>query len=117
MASKRSMDFRTLERLTMAIQSILKAEYIALNPTKNPAVDQFASEVAWFADSEKIVIGVILLDHHDKDWNYVVLGRDKEGEFRWIEGDTSLSTQEKAEDELRAAMSKIEASGETVFPQ
>ncbi len=101
----------------MAIEPITKAGFAALNPAKHPAVEQFATEKAWFADSEKNIIGAILLDHHDKDWNYVVLGRDEEGQFRWIAGHSSFATQEKAEDELTAAMSKIEESGETIFSQ
>jgi len=118
-ASNRLMidGFRTLERLTMAIELITRAEFTALNPAKNPAVGQIATETAWFADSEKNIIGAILLDHHDNDLNYVVLGRDEEGQFRWIAGDSSFDSREKAEDELTAAMSKIEASGETIFPQ
>lgn len=101
----------------MAIESIMKAEFVSFSPAKNPAVDQIATEMAWFADTEKNIIGTILFDKGDKDWNYVVLGRDEQREFRWIAGDSSFATQDKAEDELTTAMSKIEESGETIFPQ
>lgn len=101
----------------MGIERITKAEFIPLSPAKDPEVEQIATEMGWFADTKKNIIGAILLDHHDKDWNYVVLGRDEEGQFRWIAGDSSFATQEKAEGELTAAMSKFEESGETVFPQ
>ncbi len=63
------------------------------------------------------MIGAIILDKSDKDWNYVVLGPDEQGRFRWIEGNTCFKDRDLALKELLGAMNRIAASGEEVFSQ
>ncbi len=101
----------------MAIKTITKQQFDAFGPARSPMVTSIATEKLWFSDDDANIIGTVMLDHSDKDWNYVILGRDENGDFRWIEGDSSFPSQEDGERELKAAMSKIEAAGDTVFPQ
>lgn len=101
----------------MAIHSISKAEWLAFGPDRNPMLDAIATEKAWFRDDAKNVIASLFVDHADKDWNFVVLGRDERGKFRWIAGDSSFETRELALEKLTAKMLEFEKSGETVFPQ
>ena len=101
----------------MAIKSLTQSQFDAFNPQRAPGVEAIATEKSWFADDAGNVIGTILLDRSDNDWNYVILGRDESGAFRWIEGDSSFQTQELAQEKLIAAMTKLESSGEPVFPQ
>jgi len=70
-----------------------------------------ATEKAWFADSAGEIIGAILFDRSDKDWNYVILGPDDVGDFRWIGGGTSFKDRQTAETAILAAMSEIEKTG------
>jgi hypothetical protein len=101
----------------MAIKTLSKAQFDAFNPARGPMIGAIATEKAWFADDAGNVIGTVLLDRTDNDWNYVILGRDERGAFRWIQGDSSFETRDRAEQKLIEAMAKIEESGETVFPQ
>ena len=101
----------------MAIKRLTRKKFDLFNLARNPAVESIATESAWFADSAENVIGAILLDHADQDWNYVILGRDERGAFRWIEGESSFNTQVEAEEKLNAAMSKLEEAGQTMFAQ
>jgi hypothetical protein len=73
-------------------------------------------EVEWWADVQERVIGTVLLDLTDKDWAWIVLGRDERGLFRAIDVGASVVTQEKARLELQEALLKHATSGE-VFPQ
>ena len=70
-------------------------------------VEVFATERAWFASGDGEVIGAVLLDHIDKDWNYVILGPDDVGTFRWIDGATSFGTPHEAEKSIEAAIDKL----------
>ncbi len=101
----------------MAIKRLTKAQFDSFNPARGPAIAAIATEKSWFSDDAGNVIGAVLLDHSDQDWNYVILGRDERGTFRWIEGDSSFKTQAEAEQKLNAAMSKLAESGEKTFPQ
>jgi len=76
-----------------------------------------ATEVEWYSDSAENVLGVIILDHTDRDWNYVVLGRDERGLFRWITGDCSFEKVEAARASLHLKMDECAAGSDAVFPQ
>ena len=101
----------------MGIKRLSKAQFGVFNPAQGPLAANMGTEKAWFADDGENVIGAIILDRADNDWTYVILGREQHGTFRWIEGESCLSTQEEAESRLKAAISRIEESGERVFPQ
>ena len=101
----------------MAIKTITKVQFDAFSPARTPMATAIATEKAWFTDDAGNIVGTVMFDQSDKDWNYVILGRDERGALRWIEGDSSFSSQDEAEQRLTAAMSKIEESGKTVFPQ
>ena len=76
---------------------------------KNPALK-------WWADLKERVLGLILLDNYDNDWFLVVLGRDENGNFRMIDGETSLSEVE-AKTRLNAKLVGYPTSGRAVFRQ
>jgi hypothetical protein len=103
----------------MAINRLNKYQFERFPAQRTPHVSMglIAKEVAWFVDSASTVLGVILLDNADKDWNYVVLGRDEHGDFRWIDGNSSFDSLEKPEAELKTKMQPFVDSGEKVFPQ
>jgi len=46
------------------------------------------------------LLGVILLCHHDKDWNVVVLKKDPTGRYRAHEIETSFTSESVARDKL-----------------
>lgn len=100
----------------MAVQRLTKAEFDAFKPARGPDVGHIIIEKEWYADTKGNVIGTLTFDQVDKDWGYVLLGRDKTGQYRGIDLEVSL-TEVAARAQLRAKLEEYEKSGQTVFPQ
>lgn len=101
----------------MAIQSIPKREFDRLGPGRGPMVESMVEEVEWFADDEKLVIGVVARDRSDNDFSIAVLGRDERRKFRAIDTDVSIETVDDARAQLIEKMEKALAAGDKIFPQ
>lgn len=99
------------------IESITKNEYYSFKPFKNPAVDLYSRDKEWYTDKDRIILGAVLLDTVDNDWVYIILGRDENGVFRWIEGEVSIKDRDKARENLVQKMMGILLTGHKVFPQ
>lgn len=84
--------------------------------TRTPIAGFVTREDEFFATEGENLIGVILMDRTDRDFGYVVLGRDEKGRFRATEVDSSM-TKTQARHALFAKLKEIQASGETMFPQ
>lgn len=98
------------------ITAMMRSEYANLSTDKKPAADILFQKKQWFSDSEKLVIGLILMDRADKDWNYVVFGRKSDGSYRTLEmGEKFFSSRSEATNELIETMDKICSSGIKVF--
>jgi hypothetical protein len=65
--SRRSQDPRT--GAGIMITAIPKKEFDALGPARSPSVAMIAIEKGWFANETRTLIGAILFDRSDKDWN------------------------------------------------
>ncbi len=100
----------------LPVESLLRCEFDALKPAKHPAAAAFAAEKEWFADRQRIILGSLLLLRADRDWAYVVLGRDEVGTFRWIEGEHSIQSRDQARERMLVTMLRILDSGQTIFP-
>ena len=59
------------------VKAISRERFGVLTLSKHPMAQVLAKEVEWYADRDENVLGSILLDFTDSDWNYVVLGRDE----------------------------------------
>lgn len=105
------------EEEKLPIQSLLKCEFDAFRPARCPTTPFIAVEKEWFADRQRTILGALLLDRTDKDWAYIVLGRDEKCIFRWIDGDVSVKDRRQAREQLLATMQRILESGRKVFPQ
>src|SRR5690348_10316310 len=57
-------------------------------------------ERAWFKSTELDLAGTVIRDPIDKDWSYVLLAKDQDGIYRYIDGEVSLPTQQDAESNL-----------------
>lgn len=88
-----------------------------VNWTRLPIVADIGTELHWYSDSDERVLGVVIIDHTDADFGYVVLGRDEVGRFRAIDQQVSLSNEGKARSRLRKALRKYSETGDSVFPQ
>ena len=66
----------------MAIKNIAQGEFQPLVP-EHEILDGFiGTEVEWYANDAKTILGVIALDNSGKTWNYVVFRRQVTGAFR-----------------------------------
>jgi restriction endonuclease Mrr len=71
----------------------------------------FFPERAWYRSTELDIAGTVIRDPIDKDWSYVLLSKDEDGIYRYIDGEVSLASQKEAESKLYRASIRIEESG------
>lgn len=84
--------------------------------TRTPTADLVGEELEFFANTAETLIGVVIKDRNDRDFGFVVLGRDVKGRFRCIDVSVSM-TRTEARHSLFASLRKHTETGETVFPQ
>ena len=92
----------------MAIIGISREEFDSYDPARMGGF--VASEKAWYADTEKNIIGTVVKDNFDKDWGYVILCRHEDNLYRYLDGDVSKDTFDEAESLLFGAMRKMEVT-------
>lgn len=68
-------------------------------------------ERAWYKSAALDLAGTLIKDPIDKDWSWVLLAKDQDGEYRYIQGEVSLPSIAEAEAKLLAASAQIEARG------
>jgi hypothetical protein len=95
----------------VAVREIDLDEFETLGPVRHPAATIFTKEVAWYKATKTKLIGSVVYDRSDKDFAYVILAPDGEGDFRWIGGDSSLEDQSSAESSLLLEMTHYEKTG------
>ena len=102
---------------TNSIRRISQARFGALSLSKHPIIAVIATESEWYSDAAENVLGALLLDHTDNDWNYVVLGRDERGIFRYIDGEVCFESRDAARARLHLKIEEYATRGDVVFPQ
>lgn len=63
-------------------------------------------ELDWYEHANEKVLGVLLYDIHDRDFGYVVLGRDRNRRFRAVKPQSSFTTVKEARRQLRVELAK-----------
>jgi hypothetical protein len=86
------------------IKRLTRARFNALCFSRTPPAAMMSREVEWWSDTEERVLGIVLFDLTDKDWAWIVLGRDERGLFRAIDINASIATQEDARAALLVAL-------------
>lgn len=84
--------------------------------TRTPTADLVGEELEFFSNRAETLIGVLINDRFDRDFGFVVLGRDLKGRFRCIDVSVSM-TRTKARHALFASLRKHTDNVDTVFPQ
>lgn len=93
----------------MAIKQISEEEFQNYNFESYPTF--VAKEKSWYADDDANIIATILLDNFDKDWSYVILGKDEDEEYRAIDVEVSIEEVEDAVKNLYSKMNRISVAG------
>jgi hypothetical protein len=99
------------------VGTILRREFDSLVPPRPEVAGMFGREVEWFADEGRVLVGIVIRDKPDRDWSWVLLGRDEKGVFRAIENEVSLDGRQKARQRLVARLKANLRSGKEIFPQ
>lgn len=95
----------------------LKRFSALVGPSRSPKTEFFTREIRWFANQYETVLGVMLLDIHDKDFTAILLGRDAVGRYRCIDLECSFETSQTAHCWLVDKITTVTLSGKTVFEQ
>jgi HJR/Mrr/RecB family endonuclease len=93
----------------MAITQISKEEFHNYNFESFPTF--VAKEKSWYADDDANIIATILLDNFDKDWSYVILGKDEDEEYRAIDVEVSIDEFNDVVKNLYSKMNEISIAG------
>ena len=83
------------------------------------AVPQFAPTTecsVWATDDERL-LGVAIVDLTDRDYNFVILARDKHGRFRAVDVGDTYFTRRMAEINLVKRMQELHANEDPAFKQ
>lgn len=84
--------------------------------TRTPTATFIGEELEFFSNREETLIGVLIKDRFDRDFGFVVLGRDLKGRFRCIDVMCSM-TRTDARHALFKSLQKHTESGDIEFPQ
>lgn len=85
--------------------------------TRRPDLIVVIQEAAWFATPDERLLGVVTWDRLDRDFGWVLLGRDRKLRFRGIAVEASLPSFEKSRASLEAAMAVHSARPDRSYHQ
>lgn len=98
------------------LRSITRAEFEDYNPQRL-SEDEFAQmgvhieERVWFVNKAETLLGVLVYEKDDQDWQAIVMGRDGARLFRCVTIEVSMDTRARAESALRRMMRDAYMSG------
>ncbi|MBA5630334.1 hypothetical protein [Moheibacter lacus] len=64
--------------------------------TRHPYTNFIAQEVGYYSNENNSILGVLLFDYEDEDFNYTLMARDENKQFRAFEVQHSFKTKEEA---------------------
>ncbi|WP_111309764.1 hypothetical protein [Confluentibacter sediminis] len=64
--------------------------------TRHPFINLIAKEIGYYSNENNSILSVLLFDNYDKDYNYVLMARDENKQFRAFEVKHSFKTKEEA---------------------
>ena len=85
--------------------------------SRSPATAYISEELAWYANEDETIVGVVLHDIIDNDYVAVVLARDERGRFRAFDVKPSIDTEEAAAGWLERAIKWHTGTGLRRYPQ
>lgn len=99
------------------VHQLSKPRFEALLYRRAPYAHMMAQELEWWSNEDETLIATVSLDLTDKDYSWIILGRDETGVFRGIDLNTSLPTLESAREEQNKRIEELSADGQATFPQ
>lgn len=96
----------------MPVKEITEDKFYSYNVLKHPMATMIGEEIKWFEDKENNLLGTLIRDKIDKDWSYVLMALEEDGNYRAIEVNASLDSEEIAENELTLKFIQLDKTGE-----
>ena len=104
--------------MNQIVKPITKEKFKAyVGLTKLPYAELFCQEIAWFSNEQESILGVILFDYTDFDFNAVLLGRDEIKRFRAFDLQCDFKTPNAAILWLCTRIEDLSQQGRIDFPQ
>jgi len=85
--------------------------------SRDPLLAVIGIELAWFSNIDETILGVLVQDRFDRDFNAVLLCRDEARRFRAFDTAVSLKDKESAMVWLCDSIQKHTSGGLTTYPQ
>ena len=99
------------------MRRITRRQFDAFCYARQPLIRRLAEELAWFEAGDRKLFATIVFDRIDRDFGFVILGRDARRLFRCVDLETSLESAEVAEASLRLRIREFECDGRDLYPQ
>lgn len=99
------------------MRKITKRQFDAFCYSREPLIRIIAKEVAWYEAFDRKILATIVFDKTDRDFGFVVLGRDTRKMFRCIDLSTSFQRADEAQEALRVCLDKYKNEGQGLYPQ
>ncbi|MFZ1659824.1 MAG: hypothetical protein WAT61_13435, partial [Flavobacteriales bacterium] len=93
------------------VEIITEETFNEFNIDKIQGLLGIVDECHWFRVKESNLLGTILFDKIDRDWGYVILALDEDGQFRFTDGDSSIETEGAAINALTKKLEHITKTG------
>lgn len=105
------------ERLVEVRELDVKRFKALAGASRSPALEFCGEEIAWYANEDESILGVLLLDIIDKDYAAVLLARDEVRRYRCFDLESSFPALCDAREWLFRTMRLHTAQGLKVYPQ
>lgn len=112
-----SPEFAALAQDGRTVGTILRAEFERFNPQRGPLAELTTRERVWYANEPTTIIGTVIKDATDDEYNWVLLGRDERDKYRCVDVGDCYQTQLEAQRALRTRMDVVAATAPSCFPQ
>lgn len=96
----------------MTAKEISEDQFYSYSVLKSPMASAIGEEIKWFQDETNNLLGTVIQDKIDKDWSYVILALDEDGQYRATEVNASIDSEDSSENELLRKMSELANKGE-----
>jgi hypothetical protein len=99
------------------VREITLRQFNAYCYVRSPFLNVILEEICWFEAFRKKIVATIVLDKIDKDFGFVILGRDNRKIFRAIHVEANYETFGDAKLALFEKLKEYENDGNDVYPQ
>lgn len=99
------------------LKKLSKARYYALTYSVDPLAQEIIEEIDWYSDENEKLIGILVRDRIDKDWGYIIMGRDEAYLFKCIDTQSSIRNINLARKNLKHKLKEYSRDDNLIYVQ